>query len=210
MHVLLRKHIMILYGNYLKNLSQRFVSFSLKNILLRYLMKSKNYWPQMIFLQKIMKNNCHFYITVSVGKYSDLQIPCSVFSSSDHCISQNARAYSTIRKKYFQLCPCPSQVHQNKHRQTKKQPQKNPKPPKGRQTLRSHLHYVLRFVSVKLKLETYITEMENWILLPMFCWSQPPGKQPGFRACCPHGKALQKAFSKAVIMQVYIGCWVEP
>lgn len=83
MHVLLRKHIMILYGNYLKNLSQRFVSFSLKNILLRYLTKSKNYWPRMIFLQKIMKNNCHFYITVSVGKYSDLQIPCSVFSSSE-------------------------------------------------------------------------------------------------------------------------------
>lgn len=123
MYVLLRKHIMVSYGNYLKNLSQWFVYFSLKNILLGYLRKSKNYWPWMIFLKKIMKNNCHFYITVSVGKYSDLQIPCSVFNSSDHCISQNACAYSTIRKNYFQLCPCPSQVHQNKTKNQQKKPQ---------------------------------------------------------------------------------------
>jgi len=121
MHVLLRKHIMVSCGNYLKNLSRPFVSFSLKNIFLRYLKKSKNYWLWMIFLQKIMKNYCHFYRIISVAKYSDLQIPCSFFSSSDHCFSQNACGYSAIRKKYFQLCPCPCQVHHNKNK-TKKNP----------------------------------------------------------------------------------------
>lgn len=60
-----------------------------------------------------------------------------------------------------------------------------------------------------------MTEMENWMLLPMLCWSHPPGNSRVLElvrcvACCSNGKALQKVFSKAVIMQVYTGCWAEP
>lgn len=103
-----------------------------------------------------MKNNCHFYLTVSVGKYYDLQISCSVFSSSAHCVSQNAYAYSTTRSKCFQRWPCPSQVYKKDQNKTKKP-------------------------------------------TPAQCI-----------ACRPNGKALQKVFSNAVVMQVYSGCWVEP